>query len=198
MQRAFDPGGPAMSARLRWIHGAPVTKGALAGLLPSPNHFRIFAAKLRMTCMRASLPPPSTRWPRRSRRKERFLRTLILAVFLGDRASQAEVTHAHQEQTGGSTRYGRGRRPLARPLFRSPGSRAARSSLRPRNQRQEAQAVTAPSRAGRPGPQLSGRCSSERSLGLLRRARAAALSRRDLTDVSVVSSRRIASYTASQ
>jgi hypothetical protein len=31
--------------------------GSLAGLLSSPNHLRIFLAKLRVTCIEASLSP---------------------------------------------------------------------------------------------------------------------------------------------
>jgi hypothetical protein len=38
---------------------APAPSGALIGLLPTPNHFRIFADKLRVICIVTSLPPPS-------------------------------------------------------------------------------------------------------------------------------------------
>jgi hypothetical protein len=47
----------------------PVPYGTPTGLLPSPNHFRIFAAKLRMTCIgHLIFPPPLARWPGRSKR----------------------------------------------------------------------------------------------------------------------------------
>ena len=49
---------------------APAPYGTLAGLLPSsPNHFRILADQLRVTCISTSLPPPSAQWPVRSTRK---------------------------------------------------------------------------------------------------------------------------------
>ena len=52
---------------------APAPYGTLAGLLPSsPNHFRILADQLRVTCISTSLPPPSAQWPVRSTRKERL------------------------------------------------------------------------------------------------------------------------------
>jgi hypothetical protein len=52
---------------------APAPYGSLAGLFPNrPNHFRILADRLRVTCISTSLPPPSAQWPVRSTRKERL------------------------------------------------------------------------------------------------------------------------------
>jgi hypothetical protein len=49
-------------------HAVPC--GLPTGFLSSPNHLRIFAARLRMTFISTSLPPLSARWPVRSKRKE--------------------------------------------------------------------------------------------------------------------------------
>ena len=53
---------------------APAPYGTLAGLLPSsPNHFRILADKLRVTCIGTSLPPPSAQWPGGQRGKRGYV-----------------------------------------------------------------------------------------------------------------------------
>jgi hypothetical protein len=53
----------------RGHYDPPEPCGTPLGRRSSPNHFRIFVAKLRRTCMRASLPPLLAQWPERSRRK---------------------------------------------------------------------------------------------------------------------------------
>jgi hypothetical protein len=58
---------------------APAPYGTLAaGLFPSsPNHFRILADTLRVTCISTSLPPPSAQWPVRSTRKRGSGRSMV-------------------------------------------------------------------------------------------------------------------------
>lgn len=52
---------------------APAPYDASERRLPNrPNHLRILAAKLRVTCISTSLPPPSAQWPVRSTREERL------------------------------------------------------------------------------------------------------------------------------
>lgn len=61
-------------------YDASKPRGTPRGRLSSPNHFRILAAKLRVTCMRTSaLPPLPAQWPVRSKRKERLGALIVSA-----------------------------------------------------------------------------------------------------------------------
>jgi hypothetical protein len=112
---------------------APAPCGALIGLLPSPNHFRIFADKLRVICIATSLPPPSgavaseVKGEKRGSGDDNGSRSPNAAPareHSGSRhAREALVPVSEDPPTVGSI--------AARPPQRSPASRTCHSPTRP-------------------------------------------------------------------
>jgi len=113
---------------------APAPYGALIGFLPSPNHFRIFADKLRVICIVTSLPPPSG---------------AVASEVKGEKRGSADNDGSRSPKSAAPAREHSGRRHTREALFpvrkdprpyarsprrppeRSPASRTCRSSTRP-------------------------------------------------------------------